>query len=158
MTPHQQSQQWQGRTEQSSATQGGGTRDLRLQDVESPQQRDAVHGITRAIQVCEWCADRCVQNADPDMVECIRLCEDVSELGETAITLVPRRSRYASAHVGTLLQAVQACAAECGQHSHNHCQECARVLRATAQSLQAYLSETGGQEGGGQHVPTSGAR
>lgn len=133
--------------------QGGG---WRLQDVESPEQREAVHAIARAIQVCEWCADQCIQEADPNMVECIRLCEDVSELGESALTLVPRQSRFAGQQLDAFLQAAQACAAECGRHSHGHCQECAQVLQGTTQSVGSYLSILHGQgdQGGPQGQPT----
>lgn len=111
---------------------------LRLQDVESPQQRQVVDSIARAIQTCEWCADQCIQDANPSMIECIRLCEDVSELGETLLTLVPRNSRYAQSVLQTFEQAVQACGQECGRHQTNHCQECAEVLGRTAQSLQQF--------------------
>lgn len=138
----------------SEATQpGGGIRQppgqqgmgLALQDVETPQQRAAVDAITRAIQVCEWCADQCIQLADPNMIECIRLCRDVSELGETALVLLPRSSRYAQAILASFEQAAQACRRECGHHSHAHCQECAQVLGGTSQAVQQLLASSGGQ-------------
>jgi Cys-tRNA synthase (O-phospho-L-seryl-tRNA:Cys-tRNA synthase) len=118
-------------TNQQPMMQSGGT---------LPRQtRTALHEVAQAIQVCGWCADQCIQSADPNMIECIRLCEDVSELGETALTLIPRNSRHAHQHLQTLQQALQACAQECGQHHHAHCQECAQVLPQTAQSIQQYV-------------------
>jgi len=119
-------------------TQGGQQMGQRLQDVETPQQQAAVDNIAWAIQVCEWCADQCIQLADPNMVECIRLCKDVSEFGKTALTLIPRNSRYTQQHLQTFQQALQACAQECSQHHHSHCQECAQVLPQTVQSIQRY--------------------
>lgn len=65
------------------------------------------------------------------MIECIRLCEDVVELGETVLATVPRSSRYADEIVQTFQRAAQACAQECGQHQHAHCQDCAAVLSET---------------------------
>jgi hypothetical protein len=119
-------------------TQGGQQMGQRHQDAETPSQRAAVDNIAWAIQVCEWCADQCIQLADPNMVECIQLCEDVSELGETALTLIPRNSRYTQQHLQTFQQALQACAQECSQHHHAHCQECSQVLPQVGQSIQQY--------------------
>lgn len=116
---------------------------LALQDVETTQQRAAVDAIARAIQTCEWCADQCVQLADPNMIECIRLCRDVSDLGETALALLPRNSRYAQSVLSTLEQAVQACGQECGRHSHAHCQECSQVLGRAAEAIQQCRATAG---------------
>lgn len=118
---------------------------MRLSDVETPQQRAAVEDITRAIQVCGWCADQCIQEADPNMIECIRLCEDVTELGETVLALLPRNSRYADSILQTFQQALQECGQECGRHQHGHCQECAEVLGWTSESVQQLLGSYGQQ-------------
>lgn len=126
---------------------GTGTR---LQDVESPQQRAALDGIARAIAVCEHCADQCIQLGDPNMTECIRLCEDVAELGETATVLLPRNSRHAWPVLGTLERAIQACRQECGQHGHAHCQECAAVLGDVQNALQQFRGSVGGPQGATQ--------
>ena len=53
------------------------------------QQRDAISDVSQAIAVCGWCADQCIQEANPHMIECIRLCEDVVELGEALLALAP---------------------------------------------------------------------
>jgi len=115
---------------------------LSLQDVESPEQRAAVDDISWAIQVCGWCAGQCIEAADPNMVACIRHCEDVTELGETALALVPRNSPSLQPVLQAFQQAAQACARECGQHQHAHCQECAQVLPQVAQSVQQFLETT----------------
>ena len=148
---HQQMPQTQGgqaQQPQQQFEQSGQQMGQRLQDVESPQQRMATDNITWAIQVCEWCSEQCIQLGDPSMAECIRLCEDVSELGETALRLIPRNSRHTQQHLQTLQQALQACAQECSQHHHSHCQECAEVLPQTIQSIQQYtdlFQQQGGQ-------------
>ena len=95
------------------------------------QYRTALASVADAVEVCGWCADQCIQEADPTMIECIRLCEDVVELGETVLATVPRSSRFAADIVATFQQAAQVCAQECGRHRHAHCQECATVLGET---------------------------
>ena len=138
--PSVQSQQSIGQQGQMTQ-QTGGQRGTRLQ----PQQRAALESVARAIEVCEWCADQCVQEANPHMIECIHLCEDVSEIGEATLALVPRNSRFAQQAVQALQQAVQMCAQECGRHPHDHCQECANVLGQTLNSLQSLSQPTGQQ-------------
>ena len=110
----------------------------RFQDVATPQQLDASDAIAHAVQVCEWCAFQCVQLGDREMAECIQLCEDVSELGETALSLIPRQSRFTQQHLQTLQGALQACAQECSRHHHAHCQECAQVLPDAVQTIQQF--------------------
>lgn len=99
--------------------------------------------IAEAIEVCGYCADQCIQEANPKMVECIRLCEDVTELGEAALALVSRDSRYAGGVLRTFQQAAQACARECSGHQAGHCQTCASVLGQTVQTTKQF---TGGQQ------------
>ncbi len=139
MQPTQQGSQQFGQGSQQFG-QGGqqGGMGLALQDVETPDQRAAVDSVSRAIQVCGWCADQCIQAADPNMIECIRLCHDVAELGETVLSLLPRNSRYSQQILRAFEQAAQACAQECGQHNHAHCQECAQVLPGAAQAVQQF--------------------
>ena len=118
-----------------------------------PQQyRQSLDAVAQAVEVCGWCADKCVEEANPNMIECIKLCEDVVEIGETVLALGPRSSRFTAELVQTFERAAQACAQECGQHSHSHCQECAAVLPQAAQ-IARQLSAQGGssqQFGGGQ--------
>lgn len=123
------------------AVQGGQQMGLRYQDVTNPQDQAAVDNVAWAVQVCEWCADQCIELADPSMTECIRLCEDVSDLGRAALGLMPRRSRHAQQHLQTVIQAMQACAQECSQHQHAHCQECAQALGQAAESIQQCMQQ-----------------
>jgi len=55
----------------------------------SAQQRSALTNVTQAIEVCGVVRRPVRQEADPSMIECIRLCEDVAELGETVLALAP---------------------------------------------------------------------
>jgi len=133
----------QGTGGQMSQQMGG--QGMRFSEIETPQMREMTQTIHRAAMACEWCADQCIQEADPMMIECIQLCEDVSELAEVAETFVPRQSRFERSVLQTLQQAMQACAQECGRHSHAHCQECAEELHRATDAIQQYLST--GQRG-----------
>lgn len=126
------------------------------------QSQQLADSISRAVEVCGWCADQCIQESNPQMTECIRLCHDVTEIGETALAMVPRSSRFGQSILQTFQQAVQACAQECSQHDRDHCQECARVLGDTIQTLQQGMGapqgggmQTGGTQRIGQSVGTS---
>jgi len=129
----QQPSQYGGQAE--TAGQG-----LRLQDVETPQQRAVVDIVARSQQVCEWCADQCIQLGDERMVECIRLDEDVAELSETVLAFVPRNSRFSRRVLQSFVQAARACRQECSTHSHAHCQECAQVLSEAINTVEQYLA------------------
>jgi hypothetical protein len=131
--------------QQMGGQQTGGGTNMALQDVETPQQRQAIESITRAMQVCGWCAEQCIQKADPMMIGCIRSCEDVIELGETALALTPRQSQFAPSTLQTFAQAAEACAQECGQHRDAHCRECAQVLPQAAQAARQLSGEIGQQ-------------
>lgn len=125
---------------QSGMQSAGASQGMRLQDVETPQQRAVVDGVARAQQVCEWCADQCIQHGDQRLVECIRLCEDVAELSETVLAFVPRNSRFSRRVLQSFVQAARACQQECGKHAHVHCQECAQTLGQTIPMVEQYLT------------------
>lgn len=104
-----------------------------------PQQhRQTLDAVAEAIELAGWCADQCIQEANPGMVECIRRCEDVVELGEAALALVPRQSSYGHTILQAFVQAAQACSQECRRHGASHCQECAQVLSGTIQAVQQF--------------------
>ena len=133
----QQPQQFQGR-QQSGAVQRDDAGRL-------PQQyRQSLDAVAQAIAVCGWCADKCIESANPNMVACIKLCEDVVEIGETLLALGPRSSQFTPELAQTFERAAQACAQECGSHSDSHCQECASVLPQAAQMVYG-LSGRGGR-------------
>jgi len=137
---------------------------LSLWDVQTPQEQAAIDSITQSIQVCSWCAEQCIREANPGMTECIRLCHDVTELGGVAQVLLPRQSNFAPRILQTFVQAAQACAQECAHHQHVHCQDCAQTLNQAVDSIQQYRQsqqgsmQTGGHQqlGGQQQSQTGG--
>lgn len=132
--------------------QSGGVRSQNAGQL--PQQyRQSLDAVAQAVQVCGWCADKCVESANPNMVECIKLCEDVVEIGETVLALGPRSSRFTAELAQTFERAAQACARECGMHSDSHCQECASVLPQAARMVRQ-LSAQGAQSQQPSQQPT----
>lgn len=125
--------------EQMGGQPGGQMGGYQLSRRLSPNERAALTSVTEAIEVCEWCADQCVQQGNPDMVECIRLCEDVSELGRTVLALLPRGSHHGQSIMQTFQQALQACANECSRHQQSHCQECSQTLQQVLHETQSLL-------------------
>lgn len=129
-------QQMSGGQHSSSTHQMGGQQmGLTRQEGLSTTQQQTLAAITDAMEACAWCADQCIQMADPSMIQCIQYCEDVQELGEAAHVLLARNSQHSMSALATLQQAMQACAEECRNHAHGHCQDCAETLTQAVQSI-----------------------
>ena len=112
------------------------------------QQRQAITTVAQSVAICGWCADQCIKSADPGMIECVRMCEDVVGIGETLLAVAPRSSRFTADLARTFSRAAQACAQECGRHGQSHCQECASVLPQAAQAAQQLPTMGGSQSQG----------
>ena len=104
-----------------------------LDDALTGEMRLALHDFVQAATVCEWCADRCATEG-PQMAECIRLCRDVADLATLNAQFVARDSPFGPDLAETFADAADECARECAQHGHDHCQECASVLRRAVDS------------------------
>ena len=135
----------QAMTSQQMGSQGMGGQQigLTLDDVLTGEMRLALEDFTEVAQVCEWCADQCIAEADPMMVECIRLCRDVADLARLNMALLARDSIFGPEAAETFAMAAKACADECAQHQHAHCQECARICRQAAESTWEMLATLG---------------
>ena len=97
---------------------------------------DAVHHAMYCAKMCLSCADAC--SAEPmDMTQCIRLCEDTSDVCEATARLGLRRSGSNPQGLREMLElcarACDACAAECERHDHEHCRLCAQMCRECAE-------------------------
>jgi len=126
--------------------------DLRLEEALSDEMRVALHDFVQSATVCDWCAERCIDEG-PGMAECIRLCRDVSDLASLNADLLSRDSVFGPEAAAVFANAAEACAQECARHDHRHCQECAEVLTRAARSTRTMLASfdrPGGQPGGGQ--------
>lgn len=129
---------------------------LTLEEGISDEMRVALHDFVQSANVCEWCAERCIDEG-PEMAECVRLCRDVADLATLNVKFLARDSVFGPQVAEAFVTAAEACAQECAQHRHKHCQECAEVLPRAARSVRKMLAsfETGqGQQlAGGQQPP-----
>jgi hypothetical protein len=101
-------------------------------DRPSDDQREYIENCNEATEVCEWCADECLGDADTE--ECARLCRDVADLTSLHARFMARGSGYSDTLAEACAEACGACADECSQHDAEHCQVCADVLRECAES------------------------
>lgn len=125
----------------------GNATDIKLEEGISDEMRVALHDFIQAMNACEWCADRCIESG-PQMAECIRLCRDVADLASLNAKLLARDSIFGPEVAEVFAQAADACAEECAQHPHQHCQECAEVLHRAARSTRKMIASfTPGQGG-----------
>lgn len=132
---------------QPGGQQQGG-RNVTLEEGISDEMRVALHDFVQSANVCEWCAEQCIDEGS-QMAECIRLCRDVADLATLNVQFLTRDSVFGPEAAEVFAMAAEACAGECARHQHKHCQECAEVLTRAARSTRKMLSsfEGGGQQG-----------
>lgn len=116
---------------------------LKLEQALSDEMRVALHDFVESATTTAWCAEQCIDEGT-GMSECIRLCRDVADLAGLNIQLLSRDSVFGPEVAEVFVSAAEACAQECGQYPHKHCQECAEVLGRAARSTRRMLSSLGG--------------
>lgn len=152
-SPPQQGQGASGQSQRISeqAAQGGppphGGRNLTLEEGISDEMRVTLHDFVQSANACEWCATQCLDEG-PQMAECVRLCRDVADLARMNAQLLTRDSAFGPEVAEVFVSAAEACADECAQHSHKHCQECAEVLTRAARSTRKMISSFRGAQPG----------
>ncbi|WP_144905572.1 four-helix bundle copper-binding protein [Halobellus captivus] len=99
------------------------------------EQRECIEVCNEAAQVCEWCADECL--GDADMEECARICRDVADLTSLHARFMARSSNYSTHLAQACASACEECAEECERHDATHCQVCADVLLKCAESCRS---------------------
>lgn len=97
---------------------------------------DAINALGDCIQACIADADADLGEKDLlEMVRCIRLCLDCTNVCEATLALLSRPAEYDSKVVRPLLESCVAicksCGDECERHSHDHehCRICAEACR-----------------------------
>lgn len=114
---------------------------MALQEIDhlDDEMQECVDNCFEAAQACEWCADACTEEGE-GMAECIRLCRDVADLASLHARFMARNSQFHRELAGLCADACEACADECEQHDHDHCQTCAEVVRECAETCRNMAS------------------
>ena len=109
--------------------------------------------LAAAIDALSDCAQACIADADADlreqdlaeMVKCIRLCLDCTDVCTATLRVVSRQTDSDTAVTRPLLEACVAicksCGDECEWHSqhHAHCRVCAEACRRCEQACRELL-------------------
>lgn len=109
--------------------------------------------LAAAIDALSDCAQSCTADADADlseqnvaeMVRCIRLCLDCTDICTATIGLVSRQGELDASLTGLLLQACVAicksCGDECERHAqhYEHCRVCEQACRRCEQACRELL-------------------
>jgi hypothetical protein len=112
--------------------------------------------LAAAIDALNDCAQACIADCDADlsepnlaeMVKCIRLCLDCTDICAAAVGVLSRQAEYHADVSRPLLEACVAicksCGDECERHSamHAHCRVCAEACRRCEQACLDLLTAT----------------
>jgi hypothetical protein len=110
--------------------------------------------LAAAIDALSDCAQACTADADADlseehlaqMVTCIRLCLDCTDICTATIAVITRKANYDPHVARPLLEACAAscksCGDECERHAatHEHCRVCAEACRRGEQASRLLLA------------------
>ena len=107
---------------------------------------DAIDALSDCAQACIADADADLREQDPaEMVKCIRLCLDCTDVCAATLGVVSRQGDSGAAVTRPLLEACVAicksCGDECERHArhHAHCRVCAEACRRCEQACSELL-------------------
>ena len=104
----------------------------------SPELQACIDACLACLAACEHCATACLAEDDVKMMAgCIRLDRDCADACALTARLLMRGSDLHPQACALCAEACERCAAECGQHQHDHCQQCAAACRRCAESCRA---------------------
>ena len=133
----------------SSTVQQGHQQQSRSADAgQLPQQyRQSLSAVAQAIEVCGWCADKCIETG-PEMAECARLCNDLADIAELNEKLIARDSINGPEVAETFLRVAQQGMPILQQYQQTpHVQETLQAVEQATETTNRLLSSIGGQQG-----------
>ena len=105
-----------------------------------------IDALSDCAQACTACADDDLSEQDvAEMVKCIWLCLDCTDVCATTVGVVSRQTEYDANVTRPLLEACAAtcksCGDECERHAqiHEHCRVCAEACRRCEQACRELL-------------------
>ncbi len=114
---------------------------------------EALESFDRVVEIAEWCADKCIESG-PQMAECARLCEDLSDLASLNEKLIARDSINGPEVAEAFLKVAQQGLPILQQYQQPHVQETYQAVQQALDSTNRLLDSISG----GQQSPTMGIR
>ncbi|MCD7976053.1 MAG: four-helix bundle copper-binding protein [Tannerellaceae bacterium] len=97
------------------------------------------HALAECIHVCNYCFSSCLEEEDVKMMkECIKLDKECAEICAATLATIYPGNHFTNEMLILCKKACLACAEECGKHSYEHCQTCARVCQACAKMCEEF--------------------
>ena len=107
----------------------------------SRDNRAVLDALARCAAACETCADACLAESDiAMMVPCIRLDRDCADICRLTAAFIARGSDHAAHVLKECMEICQKCHAECVNHQHEHCRQCAAACQACLEACKSYAA------------------
>ncbi|WP_128475703.1 hypothetical protein [Halorussus pelagicus] len=119
----------------------------------TPELNQALESFDRVVEIAEWCADKCIQSG-PQMAECARLCEDLSDIAALNEKLIARDSINGPEVAEAFLRVAQQGLPILQQHQQPHVQETYQAVQQALDSTNKLLDSISGV----QQTPVTGIR
>ena len=105
----------------------------------SQQNNELLNALNSCANACNFCTTACLQEEDVKMMAgCISLDRDCADICAQGARLLQRDSVIAHQYLVLCEEICRLCAAECGKHQHDHCQECAKACIDCAEACHAH--------------------
>lgn|SRR5690606_7172724 len=100
-----------------------------------------IHALGNCINHCNYCADACLDEENVNMMtDCIRLDRVCAETCAALNQVLSTNYKDVQGLIDYCIQVCEACANECEQHEHQHCQDCAKACRECAEACRQYAA------------------
>jgi len=106
----------------------------------SEKTNNLEHVLIKCITACETCATLCLQEDDVKMMaRCIQLDRDCADICMLTARFVGRNSEHKKHVMKECIEICKACAEECANHEHEHCQHCAAICKECAEACENWM-------------------
>ena len=105
------------------------------------RNQEILSTLSNCINHCNHCADACLDEDNVKMmVKCIRLDRICASVCASLADVLVTNYNNVQGLVDYCAQICEECAAECEQHEHQHCKDCAKACRECAEACRSYAA------------------
>jgi hypothetical protein len=105
------------------------------------RNKDLIHALGNCINACNYCADACLDEANvADMAQCIRTDRVCAEVCSSLNQVLATNYSNVEGLVKYCIEVCKDCKAECSNHEHQHCQDCADACGRCVEACEEYLA------------------